>query len=95
MAPEEGKAPEAAAGERDGHFEWQPSGSGNVVAEIVEFAYKNDARLFVRFSSGNAAASEQFSAGQIWYTRSTWRWRVWSISDSGAVSFSEARSFPH
>ena len=95
LAPEDGIEPEAPAGERDGNFEWQPSGSSHVVAEIVEFAYKNDSRLFVRFVSGSTGSREQLSAGQLWYTLSIWRWRVWSISDSGAVAFSESRSFPH
>jgi hypothetical protein len=95
LAPEDGKTPVAATGERDGNFEWESSGSGNVAAEIVEFAYKNDARLYVKFRTGSGGTKEQISAGQIWYTRSVWRWRVWSLTDSGAISFSESRSFPH
>lgn len=95
LAPEDGQSPVPAHGQRFGDFVWQPSTSTDVVAQIIEFAYNEDARLFLRFFSGNSPASDQLSAGQLWTTRSLWRWRVWSISDSGAISFSEARSFSH
>lgn len=95
LAPEDGQFPLPAQGKRFGDFVWQPSTSSNVVAEVIEFAYKDDARLFLRFASGNAHANDQVSAGQLWHTHSLWRWRVWSISDSGAISFSETRTFPH
>ncbi|HXJ95727.1 MAG TPA: hypothetical protein VMT20_23040 [Terriglobia bacterium] len=95
LAPEDGENPEPAAGQRFGDFEWQPSDSGDVVAEIAEFAYKDDARLFMLFPSADASQPERVSAGKLWTSRSTWLWRVWSISDTGAVSFSESRSFPN
>jgi hypothetical protein len=81
-------------GQRFGNFVWQPSPSGDVVAEIVEFAYQDDARLFVRLRSSKAT-SDQISTGQLWTTRSQWKWRVWSISDTTGISFSQARSFTH
>jgi hypothetical protein len=95
LAPEDGQSPVPAHGQPFGDFVWQPSTSTDVVAQIIEFAYNEDARLFLRFFSGNSPASDQLSDGQIWTTRGLWRWRVWSISGSGAVSFSEARSFSH
>jgi hypothetical protein len=96
LAPLDGKAPVPTLGERFGNFEWQPSESGNVVAEIVEFAYNDDARLFLRFTQANPPSSEQISAGMLWSGQEIlWRWRVWSISDAGAVSFSESRAFPN
>jgi hypothetical protein len=35
------------------------------------------------------------SAGQLWSTRSDWAWRVWSITKSGEIAFSEVRTFVH
>jgi hypothetical protein len=95
LSPEDGQYPGAPAGQRFGEFSWQPSLSTDVVAEILEFAYKDDARLFVEFLSGDHPASEKISAGMLWHSGSLWQWRVWSISGAGAVSFSESRSFPN
>ncbi len=95
VAPLDGKFPVPADGERFGDFVWQPSTSSDVVAQIIEFAYEDDARLFLEFSSGDSPANDHISDGQLWTTMSLWRWRVWSISNSGAISFSEARSFTH
>lgn len=91
--PEDGQFPQPPSGRRFGAFTWLPSSSVGVVAEIVEFAYKNDARLFVQFRSGTSPVSGQLSAGQLWTTQSRWKWRVWSITAGGNVSFSEASSF--
>jgi hypothetical protein len=93
LAPENGQFPQPIAGQRFGNFIWQPSTSTNVVAEIVEFKYLNDARLFIRFRSDQTLAKDQISTGSLWTTRSLWEWRVWSISDAGAISLSESRSF--
>jgi len=93
VAPLDGQFPVPAEGQRFGDFVWKPSTSTDVVAQIIEFAYKDDARLFLEFSSGDSPANDQISDGQLWTTFSLWRWRVWSISNSGAISFSEARSF--
>jgi hypothetical protein len=90
---EDGRFPQPPSGQRYGDFTWQPSGSVDVVAEIAEFAYKNDARLFATFPSGNNPMSGQVSTGQLWTTHSPWKWRVWSITSDGNVSFSEAQSF--
>ena len=93
LAPDDGESPEPVSGERFGHFTWQTSPSPDVVAEIVEFAYDNDSRLFIHFRRGETPAQSQISDGKLWYTRSPWRWRVWSIADS--ISFSEARWLKH
>lgn len=96
LAPQDGKAPETPAGEKWGKFEWQPSGSDHVVAQIVEFAYNDDARLFMKFASENQQGQISAGSGGIpWTTRGLCRWRVWSVSDTGAISFSETRSFPN
>lgn len=93
LSPPDGQFPAAAPGERFGDFSWHPSPSVGEVAEIVEFAYQNDARLFTIFFSGPAPATEHCSAGALWTARGEWRWRVWSISESGGVSFSQSRFF--
>ena len=93
VSPQDGNFPVAAPGARFGDFSWHPSASAGEVAEIAEFAYNGDARLFAIFFSGPAPATEHCSAGMLWTVKGTWRWRVWSISESGAVSFSQPRSF--
>jgi hypothetical protein len=95
LAPEDGQFPKAENGQRFGDFVWRPSPSPQVVAQIIEFAYNGDARLFLRFFSGKSPLEEQISAGTLWTTRGMWRWRVWSISGHGDVVFSDARSFTH
>ena len=91
----DGQYPRPEGGERFGNFRWQPSPSPNVVAEVVEFAYQGDTRLCVRFRSRQGPEQEAISTGQLWTTNDAWRWRVWSITNQGAVSFSSVRSFTH
>jgi hypothetical protein len=79
---------------KTGTFTWQPSTSKDVIAEIAEFAYQHDARLFVRFDAGTRTP-ETLSGGQLWTTNSEWQWRIWSISKDGTVVFSDSRTFPH
>ena len=93
LSPEAGGYPKPNGGQRFGDFVWQPSPSPSVVAEIIEFAYGDDARLFIKFRSEQNPTEDRLSSGHMWSTGGVWRWRVWSISDSGVVSFSEARSF--
>jgi hypothetical protein len=95
LEPQDGHYPTPAGGERFGEFSWQPSGAADVVAEIVEFAYKGDARLIARCFSGHPPTVERLSTGELWHTRSVWKWRVWSIAGTGAMSYSETRSFPN
>jgi len=92
LLPENGKAPVPIPGERFGIFLWQPSPSENVVAQIAEFAYENDDRLFFMPIS-HSKAPDLISAGSLWNTGSEWKWRVWSISGSGAIAFSDYRTF--
>lgn len=94
LRPADGVFPVPAAGLRFGAFSWEPSRSDEVVMEIGEFAYKDDARLFVKRVRRPASRSE-ISAGQLWTTRDQWSWRIWSISPSGDIAFSEAKSFVH
>ncbi len=94
LTPDEGVLT-PAPGVRFADFSWHPSLSEGEAAEIVEFAYNGDARLFTIFFSGNAPETEHLSSGVLWSVRNTWLWRVWCISKSGAVSFSSARSFKH
>ncbi|MGC9998141.1 MAG: hypothetical protein ABSE79_22730 [Terriglobia bacterium] len=93
LSPPDGQYPAAAPGNRFGDFSWHPSPSSGEVAEVIEFAYNDDARLITVFFSGPAPATEHCSAGLLWHSPGTWRWRVWSISESGSVSFSQPRSF--
>jgi hypothetical protein len=84
-----------APGVRFADFSWHPSSSEGEVAEIVEFAGNGDACLFTIFFAGNKPETEHLSAGVLWSVGGPWLWRVWSISESGAVSFSSARSFKY
>jgi hypothetical protein len=94
LEPQDGHAPKPPPGEPIGEFRWQPSASPDVIAEIVEFAYNDDARLVAIFPWGTLTKGE-LSASNLWYSGSIWKWRVWSISDAGTISFSQARSFPN
>jgi hypothetical protein len=93
LAPSEGQAPSAAPDERFGNFVWRASPSPEVVGQIAEFAYLDDARLFLM--SGPSVPTSMISSGRLWSTGSTWRWRIWSIANTGAIALSESRSFPH
>ena len=85
--------PPSSARERFGSFHWRSSPSDDVIAEIVEFSYHDDARLFLL--APRPAARSRISAGSLWTTRSVWSWRVWSVSRTGDVVFSDTRTFPH
>jgi hypothetical protein len=95
LSPPAGQPPAVSGGERFGNFVWRPSQSAGVIGEVIEFAYRNDARLFLKSRPAPGLESDQISSGSLWTTRSTWLWRVWSISHRGDISFSEARSFPN
>ena len=93
-APATGRFPRPRPGERFGSFTWASSPSSEVVAEIAEFVYADDARLFLIFpSQGSARAG--VSAGRLWSTEREWSWRVWSIAGTGELGFSESRTFVH
>jgi hypothetical protein len=93
LAPSPGGFPRPAPNERFGTFTWTASASDNVIAEIVEFAYRGDARLFLRPTFPSAEG--RLSTGLLWFTGSEWTWRIWSVSRSGDIAFSETRTFAH
>lgn len=94
LSPLDGQSPVPGPGQRYGSFTWSPSSSKNVVAEIAEFAYEGDARLFLRLVP-KQRITERISAGELLTSRTEWIWRVWSITDAGRVAFSQSRSFLH
>lgn len=93
-SPQNGRFPVPPKGARFGDFTWQSSNSEDVVAEIAEFTYHDDARLFL-LRPRNPGAPQHISTGQLWSTKGEWAWRVWSISLSGEIAFSEVRTFVH
>ena len=93
-SPQNGRFPIPAKGARFGDFEWQSSTSDDVVAEIAEFTYPDDARLFL-LRPRKPGAVLRVSTGQLWTTRGEWAWRVWSITRSGEIAFSQSRTFVH
>jgi hypothetical protein len=93
-SPQNGQLPIPPNGARFGDFEWQSSPSEDVVAEIAEFSYDDDARLFL-LPTERSGRRRHVSAGQLWTTGREWAWRVWSISRSGEIALSEVRTFVH
>ena len=85
--------PRPHRGERFGVFTWQSSTSDDVIGEIAEFGYADDERLFV--VPPRHGGRSEISAGALWTTRREWSWRVWSISRSGELVFTESRTFVH
>ena len=94
LSPADGSYPRPSAGQRFGDFTWHPSPASDVVAEIAEFAYDDDARLFLT-TRRDAGSVGQLSAGRLWSTRRFWTWRIWSITRGGDIVFSETRTFVH
>lgn len=93
-SPQNGLLPVPVNGTRFGEFEWQASTSQDVVAEIAEFSYDDEARLFL-LPPWNKDGRRRVSTGQLWTTKGDWAWRVWSITRSGEIAFSEVRTFVH
>ena len=94
QSPSPGHMPAAAVGQRFGAFRWESGPSDTVVAEIAEFAYDDEARLFLVVPVMPGGFHE-VSAGKLWTTKREWSWRIWSVSQTGELAFSEARSFVH
>jgi hypothetical protein len=94
LSPAAGDSPRPRTGQRFGTFQWRSGPSDDVVAEIAEFRYHDDARLFFTRPRRPGARGE-ISAGQLWTTGDEWHWRVWSVSRTGDIAFSEARPFRH
>jgi hypothetical protein len=90
LAPPNGQYPKPTASERFGWFEWQTSLSTDLIAEVVEFTFGENARLFL--TPPGLAELQRVSAGSL-LSGGDWIWRVWSISRPGEVAFSEARAF--
>lgn len=93
-SPVHAASPSPSGAQRFGTFTWWSSPSDDVAAEIIEFAYHDDARLFLT-RQPRPGSPGQMSAGRLWTTGSEWSWRIWSISRTGDVAFSDARMFPH
>jgi hypothetical protein len=74
-------------GERFGDFIWQPSQSADVIGQVVEFTWGKNTnwgltRLFFLPASENKLSSGHLMSG------GASKWRVWSISKAGDVTFS-------
>jgi hypothetical protein len=91
LSPADGSYPRGSDGQRFGDFTWQRSPARDVVAEIAEFAYNDDARLFL--TTPEAGSPGRVSAGRLWSTSGFWTWRVWSVTRGGDIAFSETRTF--
>src|SRR5208337_5682126 len=75
----EGAFPVPAQGERFGDFKWTASRSADVKAEIAEFDYGYDVRLFFVPAAG-PGQERQVSAGLLATANAPWTWRVWSVA---------------
>jgi hypothetical protein len=93
-APADGRFPFPPFLQESGAFEWTSSPSPEVVAEVVEFAGRDDARL-VLARRGLLDLTGSLSAREAPWTNDDWRWRVWSLTADGDVVFSETRTFHH
>jgi len=87
-----GMFPVPAKRERFGDFVWLPSESTEVIGQVAEFSWGRDTnygltRLFFLPASENKLSSGLLMSGGLSF------WRVWSISKTGDVAFSERHSF--
>jgi hypothetical protein len=90
----DGVYPLPPRGERFGDFVWQPSQSTDVIGQVVEFVIgKDDSRGFTRLFF-LPARDNKLSTG---YLMSGGKsvWRVWSITKTGDIAFSEQHSYTH
>ena len=88
----EGVYPLPQNGERFGNFIWEPSQSTDVIGQVVEFMWGKDTdwgltRLFFLPPRENKLSTGRLMSGG----RSVWR--VWSVTKSGDIVFSEQHSF--
>ena len=75
------------------NFEWTPSSSPDMVAQVAEFlvganSIRERTRLFIF-----PGHEDRLSRGLLWSGGNGGRWRVWSISKTGDVSLTESRSY--
>ena len=90
----DGVYPMPQRGERFGDFIWEPSQSTDVIGQVVEFMWGKDTnwgltRLFFLPAKQTKVSSGYLMSG------GTQVWRVWTISKSGDIAFSEQHSFVH
>jgi len=90
----DGVYPRPKRDERFGDFIWEPSQSTDVIGQVVEFTWGKDTnwgltRLFFLPARENKVSSGHLMSG------GTQVWRVWTISKSGDVAFSEQHSYTH
>ena len=91
----DGQYPLPENGERFGSFSWRPNPSPNIVAEVVEFTWRFNTRMFIHLHSGQNLDHDSLWTGRMYGWGGPWKWRVWSITDRGTVALSSARSFVH
>jgi hypothetical protein len=87
-----GVYPAPQRGERFGDFIWEPSQSSDVIGQVAEFMWGKETnwgltRLFFLPPNVNKQSTGGLMLG------GTTMWRVWSISKSGDIAFSEQQSF--
>jgi hypothetical protein len=86
----DGMFPRPRPGERFGDFLWQPTQNPEVIGQVVEFMLGKDhggrTRLFFLPSRESKLSSGLIMGG-------TSVWRVWSVSKSGEIAFSEQYSY--
>jgi hypothetical protein len=90
----DGVYPRPRRGERFGDFIWEPSQNTDVIGQVVEFTWGKGTnwgltRLFFLPAKENKVSSGHLMSGGIQ------AWRVWTVSKSGDVAFSEQHSFVH
>ncbi len=90
----DGVYPRPERGQRFGDFIWEPSQSTDVIGQVVEFTWGKGTnwgltRLLFLPAKENKVSSGHLMSGGIQ------TWRVWTVSKSGDVAFSEQHSFLH
>lgn len=88
----DGVYPVPQKGERFGDFIWYPSQSTDVIGQVVEFMWGKDndwglTRLFFLPPNENKLSTGRLMSG------GRTIWRVWSVTRSGDVGFSEPHTF--
>lgn len=90
----DGVYPRPQRGERFGDFIWEPSQGTDVIGQVVEFTWGKGTnwgltRLIFLPARENKVSSGYLMSGGIQ------TWRVWTVTKSGDVAFSEQHSFVH
>jgi len=88
----DGVFPAPQKGARFGDFIWQPSQSTDVVVQVAEFILGKDTRSELTRLFFLPPTENKLSSGLL-TNRGRHAWRVWSISKTGDVVFSEQHSF--